>query len=95
MKQTKLCISFFDNLPSRMNIDGIYNFDVFQEHFRTRVIQHQISQQLSGKFASAVTEKTVSCRNCKFSHHVNECRNPCSHTSCTGFHPLPAKECPH
>ena len=76
-----------------MNIDGLDDFTVLQDQFRTKVLQHQISQQLPGKSASSVTEKTVSCRNCKLPHRVNECRKLCYHTSCTASPAHPAKDC--
>jgi len=46
-------------LPSRINIDGIFDFDDLQEQFRTKVIQYKISQQMSEKSATSVAnEKT-------------------------------------
>jgi hypothetical protein len=81
------------DLPSRMNIDGLDDFTVFQDQFCTKVLQHQISQQLSGKSASSVTEETVSCRNCKLPHNVLDCKTNCTYSFCANSSPHQAKDC--
>jgi hypothetical protein len=81
------------DLPSRLNIDGIYDFATLQEQFRTKVLQFQISQQLSGKPGFVVTDKPIDCRNCRHPHHVNECRKPCTHTLCKDSPHHSAKDC--
>ena len=40
-------VRLFD-LPIRMNLDGIYNYNILQTQFRTKVLQFQITQQMSG-----------------------------------------------
>ena len=84
---------WLSDLPSRMNIDGLDDFTVLQDQFRTKVLQHQISQQLSRKSASSVTEKTVSCRNCKLPHNVSDCKKNCTYSTCANSPPHPAKDC--
>jgi hypothetical protein len=80
-------------LPARLDIEGIYEFATLQQQFRTKVLQYQNSQQLSGKPGHSITDKTVSCRNCKHPHHVNDCRKPCTHSLCKDLPHHSAKDC--
>jgi hypothetical protein len=79
------------DLPIRMNLDGIYKFDILQQQFRTKVLQFQITQSMLGTTAPSLSR--IHCKNCNLSHHVRDCRKNCKHSSCAALPSHSASKC--
>ena len=74
--QNKALLIRPSDLPTRLNLLEITEFNTLQLQFRKTVMQLQTSQQLLGKSASPVA---ISCRNCKLPHNVSECKKNCTY----------------
>jgi hypothetical protein len=61
------------DLPTRLSLQEITDFNTLQLTFRKTVMQLQTSQQLLGKSASSAV---ISCRNCNLPHAVSDCKKP-------------------
>jgi hypothetical protein len=85
------------DLPTRLNLQEITDFNTLQLQFRKTVMQLQTSQQLLGKSASGggVASSVISCINCKLPHTVSDCKKQCTYSTCATSPPHQAKDCPN
>jgi len=74
-----------------MNLDGIYNFNILQKQFRTKILQFQITQQMSG--TTVLSLRQINCKNCNLFNHIRDCRKYCKKSFCTDLPSHSADKC--